>query len=803
MSRRIETAESRPNAPLLDQLFDPRVNLAKTDPVERFMKQFAGLSQRGKEDIVGQLVPAATEERFDCASALRAVDIGTRLLLTGQKDFGTRILTGVDQYFGSRPVAYKTLTPPEERSYPEGYRMFGQSEIKPITGRLNTARARGVLSVSLPNVENFIGSLEIVSSAKAGSFNVLILPCVRTLQYRLKQPEIRQVEYQTVKDAYLAIIKTVHEGLRDERTENVMTLAEKIYDIATAHGKGLPRLEFIPDILTTKFAGVSFDDVLTESDLEKAGDKLMIYLANLPKGDIFWQSFIQGILLAPPIHPKKGDLALYKDPDFSENVCMLQEWLGYKLIVPGLSKAEEETDPEFDTNLGEALNRFDQDTISLFVNATVTRTRIALNTVLTFNPDMEHDYNRALQYCPITQLAIDELRSSFPDRKFALYDQVVMSFLKAQKDQILANLIERLDGRAGKRQSKILLSTFSDILDNDQRQDHTLAFLNNLYESVGANFLDRLKTHGEEIVQVSQAVWEDMQKNIDFAYWPHPEAFHQIGFTQGSLPEIMGFEKILFANNSDQDEPVQFMFLTTTGLALIGQIDTLAGKVEFSAELQHESSQLEALIESIVLVTFHDLLVRRKIESARPARREQIIAEGESDIGKETDSNRKAGRPLPRGSTSAESGKLIVSSKDLIEEVNAEAKEKRGFNPRKVDQHKSRLHYAADYQALVDKYLETDPDEKKSLTDILVRAREKVFKPSGEKIANLPTRFQLDFIIDPVTGEKVYIETWVVAHSSPKPTDEEQASPAAMYRKYYRGGSALSYLDYLKSWIFS
>jgi hypothetical protein len=68
-------------------------------------------------------------------------------------------------------------------------------------------------------------------------------------------------------------------------------------------------------------------------------------------------------------------------------------------------------------------------------------------------------------------------------------------------------------------------------------------------------------------------------------------------------------------------------------------------------------------------------------------------------------------------------------------------------------------------------------------------------------VKKLPPGFRLETAIDPITQDEVFLETWVVEHSKPKPTPEEKTSPVKMYTKYYYGSSAISFLDYLKTWI--
>lgn len=80
-------------------------------------------------------------------------------------------------------------------------------------------------------------------------------------------------------------------------------------------------------------------------------------------------------------------------------------------------------------------------------------------------------------------------------------------------------------------------------------------------------------------------------------------------------------------------------------------------------------------------------------------------------------------------------------------------------------------------------------------------SRKKLNRISGKKRASLPPSFQLETIEDPITGEEFYLETWIVEHTSPKPTPEELSSPLQLFRRYYRDSSALASLDQMKPWF--
>ena len=166
----------------------------------------------------------------------------------------------------------------------------------------------------------------------------------------------------------------------------------------------------------------------------------------------------------------------------------------------------------------------------------------------------------------------------------------------------------------------------------------------------------------------------------------------------------------------------------------------------------------------------------------------------EDDLNKTEDiQNRLShGGSLPR----------VQTDKELIRAVYNYT----GFTPRTVELHKRWLHGHEEYGTAVDLYNEACAMETSELamawiTKELKESREKSRKASSAKVKSIPTRFELEHVTDPITGEIRYLRTWVIEHSSPRPTDEELKSPSKLYIRYYQKSSALAFLDQMKPWI--
>jgi len=87
------------------------------------------------------------------------------------------------------------------------------------------------------------------------------------------------------------------------------------------------------------------------------------------------------------------------------------------------------------------------------------------------------------------------------------------------------------------------------------------------------------------------------------------------------------------------------------------------------------------------------------------------------------------------------------------------------------------------------------------LREQLEEVRGRSYQASEEKRKTVPNRFKLLTIKDPVTEEERYLKTWVIEHTSPKPTEEESKSLGKLFERYYRHSSALASLDQMKPWF--
>jgi len=84
----------------------------------------------------------------------------------------------------------------------------------------------------------------------------------------------------------------------------------------------------------------------------------------------------------------------------------------------------------------------------------------------------------------------------------------------------------------------------------------------------------------------------------------------------------------------------------------------------------------------------------------------------------------------------------------------------------------------------------------------LEEARSTMYNLSPAKqamLSSLPPTFRGDIrtIADPVTGETVYLTTWVADYKSPRPDSETMRSLRKMRQRFFRAGPQTRFLDVL------
>lgn len=210
----------------------------------------------------------------------------------------------------------------------------------------------------------------------------------------------------------------------------------------------------------------------------------------------------------------------------------------------------------------------------------------------------------------------------------------------------------------------------------------------------------------------------------------------------------------------------------------------------FSGDLGSGIPGLASLIRLIGILSFKDLSEAKKTESKknliRPDKNDRPMDPQEGDIPKSNPDH------LPR----------IIREKSLIDSVSGN----KGFKPRRVNVHKMMLRGASEYMGAVELYKEAlkgqaTPEEIDWISGQLELSRKSMYKISPGKKESVPELFKLTQLEDPISGETRYLQTWVIEHTSPKPSPEDLKSLSNLFIKYYSNTSYLSFLDQIKPWF--
>lgn len=362
--------------------------------------------------------------------------------------------------------------------------------------------------------------------------------------------------------------------------------------------------------------------------------------------------------------------------------------------------------------------------------------------------------------------------------------EILMRFWQDKVSPSLKGKFERLG----------LLETFEPYLDSvptDFSENHLSAIGGIFEKNAGREFLDKLDTRAEEIDEVTELVRADILKRSHFL--PMAKGENLVEFSQGSTPSILGIDAISVVSvgtNEESKALVVFWFKDNT-LSLHGILG-YDGSLEFKAPFETRTPGLYKMLKHIATLTLHDLTVQQELEQT--GKGAVFKRTHQADSSKPTDVSRRVYGELPRVQSDTELKQGIYQGREMT--------------PRRVEIHRAYLRYNKEYKAAIDLYNEAvktgAPQETIDWIAVqLEDARAMAYKSnvSAGKVENKPSIFDLEQIVDPVTGVSKYLRTWVVEHTSPRPTDEELASPVKLYERYYRGLSSLASLDQMLPWF--
>ncbi|MDO8658593.1 MAG: hypothetical protein Q7K55_07655 [Candidatus Levybacteria bacterium] len=394
---------------------------------------------------------------------------------------------------------------------------------------------------------------------------------------------------------------------------------------------------------------------------------------------------------------------------------------------------------------------------------------------------------------PLLYPAICQYQEEHPEVSviYMFADEIGKSYFEST---VLPQLERRLkEFGVGKKFEKVIAITKEGLAKHPFSEIHMDTIKEIFFKNCGEEFLFKLNSRAAEIEEITLSVWQSIFEE-GMHYLPMQQGLNTVDFSEGSVADILGLALLTFnTSGSPQDWEINVSFkLQGTHIGIIGVLDQ-EGNLKLKAPIEKDIPGLYTMLNHIAVLAFHDLVVQAKKEEQERNGIKPIAEAGKKKKHRlESQTSKAHPAALPRRQTDTA----------LISDVY----KKTGYTPRRVELHPATLRGAKDYADKVRSYQEAlaknvSREELSRLQLELEGVRRNAYKISTAKKKSIPARFELQSVIDPATGENRYLETWVVEHTSPRPTDEELQSPIILFERYYKHSSALASLDQLKPWF--
>jgi hypothetical protein len=750
---------------------------------------------RGRREAVSYadtIVSYATEETFTALDTLQGLNIGLWHIRFGDKDIGKRILAGINNYWFDSPDVYKYFTSGISRE--EGLEQVQQSlrTFKRLGGSQYSHYAGNYDFILQTN-----GMAELLTSREIGND----IPIISVISQRENYLVEDRTAFISARDGYQEISKFAMLPLRLEMEDpERLLLPERVMGLVRkTNGRGF---KSFGHIYTEKIGGVSLKEIDEDNDdfIASYGMKILRYMAGIQKGNVFYQRLADCAFLISQNMPSDGvPEGHFKDIDHTSKVFSFQSWMADMMVLPlfGADIDHREFDDLVSTIIANADNGFLAE-LSRSVYYALVR---PYTTITTLDPTLNMD--EAIDFLPFTQMVIEEYKQRNDLSRGFFVDEATHEFMVKYWDAIKANWQQRF-GITEKEH--ILFDTFEILERYDYVDIHTEAFMDTVSVLAGEGFLERLKQRHSEVVDVTKEIWKDTTiGGNEIAFELHPEVRNDVIFSENSFAEIFGFQGVSF-KFINKDELTFLLQTRTRRMGIKGTINPRLGEItELSINLPDSERYLVDIIHFILTASYHDLILQKQIvarevtEPSKPPGIRKII----------DDTDEPSERTLPRIFEPRFRGTPQVPfeeiQSDQLEEIVNSERTNRGQKIYKFDAKRIYLSGAGAYKKAVKDYLDAGEDELEEKFYALVAARDRLHKISDKKSKSLPERFKLETIIDPLIDDTernvVNLQTWRISFRIPKYIEGDKETLSTGYRKYYRGGSALTLLDNLVTWI--
>jgi hypothetical protein len=283
---------------------------------------------------------------------------------------------------------------------------------------------------------------------------------------------------------------------------------------------------------------------------------------------------------------------------------------------------------------------------------------------------------------------------------------------------------------------------------------------------------------------------------------PLHEGVDVIHFTKHSTPYKMGVTRIYFNRDSDEDKwnlNVRFDLVdphkTGNPLFVVGKIEH-NGKFNLTTPIDNYAPGIKAMLGRIAVLAFKDITHQQEKENIISGSLRIGSGDENKEESRSNDKDEKISYSLiPRMRTYVRRQSDVMLRESVVPQVS--------IDPRRIGTHKMDLPGIREYRQALEEYqriLKTRNASTEEVKDALNQARERVRKPNPRKLELWPENVAQTTYKDPVTGEIVYGNTWVVEYHKPKLTPEQELEIVLWQRNYRALNTSTTALATLDQW---
>ncbi len=780
----------------------------------------AARDRRGATEAATHLTDFATAGCFDCGSILTAMETAYAGVLQGgpQREAAVGILSGMEDYFRAAQISHKALFPPGvPESQAVELTMTTISRIHQETARIrsagwNKSSGFGRTLPQIPVLTEFVNlvnqHLHLVQQFPGKYPHPLIQTVADEKAKRAANPQA----FDRITDTYGRFVSEMSTLMNQESTSPADLQAaafQLLFNQAS-----LVRHPSLPHPAARRFGAgetlISLREIanipLNQPDL--LGRKLLHFLTQLPRGDVFWDQ-VRLLFTLPAVLPPRGRSYTPEQTKFIQRIFVFQRWLSEKLILPAIADLPLSApvpadtakalapDPVFDRLFAKFISSLRSSGFELGYTL-YQQAAFAASSRQRFTPGMSlaeaAAESRLLAF--IQHLAHSQASSRMMVNNREVHTLLGKSWQKLRLDweKRFAHLLPH------KRKFAQLMRGLESQVKRSLDRELSQSIVKYIEHEMGGNFRQLLSQHGTQVHEVTGRILGELAR-ID--YWPHPDLVHTIVFSRQSVPELMGISQVSFVVDEGFDRPIGFHFrLHRADFGISGELRP-DNRFVWLFDETVLPQPMRTILEFLVVASLRDYLKRGEIIARHPAAK-RAPSSGHLSNQIRTESL----RPLPRRPAGPRETEAVHQA-EITALIETHSPDRGQFTPRQVGAYRRSYTHADDYVRALLAYEDAPPPEKTARAEALAAARQKLRQPLAEKVraGNLPARLTLEPLIHPRTGEQLrdtlparrgqpmFRNTFVNGHIRPALTRDELASYALRYERRYAASSALHFAD--------